>query len=146
MDLLLYQVEYILHLFRKLSVIICSLTYSRVADTTPAAVVERLTTDPVVVENNVASGELLNPTVNGTTIENKPTVNAITAENNVTVVTPVKPSKEDVKKTPVAASPPPAQKDNPKKHPISASPPPAQKDAIKKTYASIVSSLFYFLL
>ncbi|KAM0827155.1 hypothetical protein ACQ4PT_068381 [Festuca glaucescens] len=105
------------------------------SDTTPAAVEEPLTTDPVV---NVACGELLNPTVNSTTVENNPTVNGTPVENNVTVKSPVKVTKEDVKKTPVAASPP-AQKDIPKKLPVSASPaPPAQKDAVKKTYASIV--------
>uniref|UniRef100_A0ACD5WUY7 Uncharacterized protein n=1 Tax=Avena sativa TaxID=4498 RepID=A0ACD5WUY7_AVESA len=138
-----------------------------VADTTPAAAEEPLTTYPVVETNNVPGEELLNPTVNGTTVENNPTVNsttvennptvnAITVENNVIVEPPVKVTKEDVKKTPVAASPPPAQKDIPKKHPISASPPPAQKDipkkhpisaspppaaqkdSTKKTYASIV--------
>jgi hypothetical protein len=92
---------------------------------------------------NVACGEPLNPTVDSTTVENNPTVNGTTVENNVK--SPVEVTKGDVKKTPVAASPPPAQKDIPKKHPVTASPaPPAQKDAVKKTYASIVSSLFYF--
>ncbi|KAM0867711.1 hypothetical protein ACQ4PT_041803 [Festuca glaucescens] len=107
-----------------------------VADTTPAAVEEPLTTDPEV---NVACGELLNPTVDSTTVENNPTVNGTTVENNVVAVkSSVKVTKEDVKKPPVAASPP-AQKDVPKKHPVTASPaPPAQKDAVKKTYASIV--------
>ncbi|KAK1648498.1 hypothetical protein QYE76_066303 [Lolium multiflorum] len=104
------------------------------SDTTPAAVEEPLTTDPVV---NVACGEPLNPTVDSTTVENNPTVNGTTVENNVK--SPVEVTKGDVKKTPVAASPPPAQKDIPKKHPVTASPaPPAQKDAVKKTYASIV--------
>jgi hypothetical protein len=104
---------------------------------------EPLTTDPVVT---VASGEFLNPTVDSTTVENNPTVNGTTVENNLTVKSPVKViTKEDAKKPPVAPSPPPAQKDVPKKHPVTASAaPPAQKDAVKKTYASIVSSLFYF--
>jgi hypothetical protein len=104
---------------------------------------EPLTTDPVV---NVACGEPLNPTVDSTTVENNPTVNGTTVENNPTVKSPVKViTKEDAKKPPVAPSPPPAQKDVPKKHPVTASAaPPAQKDAVKKTYASIVSSLFYF--
>jgi hypothetical protein len=132
-------------LYYKIYALLCALTFSTVADTTPAAVEEPLTTDPMVVGNDVACGEPLNPAVNSTTVDNNPIVNSTTVENNVAVESPVKVTKEDVKKTPVAASPPPAQKDIPKKHPVSASaPPPAPKHVIKKTYASIVSSLFYF--
>lgn len=119
------------------------LTFSTVADPTPA-VVEQPTTEVV------ASADVRNPTVNGTTVQSNQTANG-TVENNVEP--PVKVTKEDPKKISVAVPPsPPAQKDNPpaqkaipKKTPVAASPPPpspAQKDVTKKTYASIVSSLF----
>ncbi|CAM0884457.1 unnamed protein product [Alopecurus aequalis] len=103
-----------------------------VADPTPAAGAERMTSDLA------ADVRVPNPSVNGTTVENNPTANG-TVENNVEP--PVKVTKEDPKKISVPVSPSPAQKDVPKKTPVAASPPPpspAQKDVTKKTYASIV--------
>jgi hypothetical protein len=144
MGLLLNQVEYILHFFyiKSNSVISCVLTFLTVTDPTPAVSAERTAT------NLVADVQVPNPTVNGVTVENNPTAHG-TIEKNVEP--PMKVTKEDLKKMSVAVSSPPAQNDIPKKTPVAASPPPpppAQKDVTKKTYASIVSSvfLFYFLV
>ncbi|XP_062215329.1 nuclear transport factor 2-like isoform X2 [Phragmites australis] len=70
-----------------------------------------LISDHLAVEN-VTEGQVINPSVNGTAIE-----------NNVTSESPVQVVKEDPKKAPVAAPPPPAS---------------TQADVPKKSYASIV--------
>ncbi|KAG8097446.1 hypothetical protein GUJ93_ZPchr0013g36038 [Zizania palustris] len=81
------------------------------AETDPNPAEDGMISDHVVVENDVADGQIANSTANGTPVE-----------NNVAVEPPVQMTKEESKKAPVAAPPPP----------------PAQKDVTKKSYASIV--------
>jgi hypothetical protein len=95
----------------------CTLTFSTLLDPNPAG--DGMISEPVAVENNVAEGEVTNSTVDGTSIENNATA---------AVEPPVQMTKEEPRKISVAAPPP-----------------PAQKDVTKKSYASIVSSLFSLL-
>ncbi|XP_062208130.1 nuclear transport factor 2-like [Phragmites australis] len=80
-------------------------------ETTP--VDKSLISDHVEVENSVTEGQVINPAVNGTTVE-----------NNVTVKPPVQVAKEDAQKALVATAPLPSA--------------PTKTDVTKKSYASIV--------
>lgn len=88
-------------------------TCSALPEPTPAD--RSVMSDHVTAESIVTERQISNPSVNGTAVE-----------NNVNVEPPVQVVKEDPKKAPVAASPPPA---------------PTQTDVTKKSYASIVSYL-----
>ncbi|KAF0922446.1 hypothetical protein E2562_036562 [Oryza meyeriana var. granulata] len=79
-------------------------------ETDPNPAEDGVISGPVAVENNITEGDATNSTVDGTS-----------AENNAAVEPPVQMTKEECRKTPVAAPPP-----------------PAQKDVTKKSYASIV--------
>ncbi|CAN6312334.1 unnamed protein product [Urochloa humidicola] len=88
-------------------------TCSALPESTPAD--RSMISDHVTAENIVTERQINNPSVNGTAIE-----------NNVSAEPPVQLVKEDPKKAPVAAPPPPA---------------PTQTDVTKKSYASIVKDM-----
>ncbi|CAN6289118.1 unnamed protein product [Urochloa humidicola] len=88
-------------------------TCSALPEPTPAD--RSVISDHVTAENIVTERQISNPSVNGTAIK-----------NNVSAEQPVQVVKEDPKKAPVAAPPPPA---------------PTQTDVTKKSYASIVKDM-----
>ncbi|CAN6319601.1 unnamed protein product [Urochloa humidicola] len=88
-------------------------TCSALPESTPAD--RSMISDHVTAENIVTERQINNLSVNGTAIE-----------NNVSAEPPVQLVKEDPKKAPVAAPPPPA---------------PTQTDVTKKSYASIVKDM-----
>ncbi|XP_062211549.1 nuclear transport factor 2-like isoform X2 [Phragmites australis] len=87
-----------------------SQTCSALTEPTPAD--KSLISDHVRVENNVTERQVINPSINGTAVE-----------EGVNVEPPVQVAKEDPKKAPVVAPTPPI---------------PTQTDVTKKSYASIV--------
>ena len=91
-------------------------TCSALPEPTPAD--KSVILDHVTAESIVTERQISNPSVNATAVE-----------NNVNVEPPVQVVKEDPKKTPVTAPPPPA---------------PTQTDVTKKSYASIVSYLSFY--
>ncbi|KAG2551247.1 hypothetical protein PVAP13_9KG385500 [Panicum virgatum] len=88
-------------------------TCSALPEPTPAD--KSVILDHVTAESIVTERQISNPSVNGTAVE-----------NNVNVEPPVQVVKEDPKKAPVTAPPPPA---------------PTQTDVTKKSYASIVKDM-----
>ncbi|XP_014752407.1 putative G3BP-like protein isoform X2 [Brachypodium distachyon] len=126
------------------------------ADPTPAVMVEHMIPDSVVVESNVADGEVLKPAVSGPAVENNHGVSGPAVENNCGVSGPVAENNRSVSGPAVENNPTVngttvennvsvespvkfTKKEDPKKTRIAAStPPPNQMDVTKKTYASIV--------
>ncbi|PUZ40649.1 hypothetical protein GQ55_9G441400 [Panicum hallii var. hallii] len=93
----------------------CSALPEPTAEPEPTLADRSVMSDHVTAESIVTERQISYPSVNGTIVE-----------NNVNVEPPVQVVKEDPKKAPVAASPPPA---------------PTQTDVTKKSYASIVKDM-----